>query len=74
MNAESQTTSRPLMVAVVGDARIEPESTEASVAAELGGRLMDGGFRLITGGLGGVMEAACRGARSSRAWKDGAIV
>ncbi len=62
------------LIAVAGDGHIEADSIEGRVAHEVGRALVDQGYRLITGGLGGVMEAACRGGRTSPAWKDGAIV
>lgn len=37
---------------------------ELAWAEEVGGRLAEAGAVLVCGGLGGVMEAACRGARS----------
>jgi uncharacterized protein (TIGR00725 family) len=50
-------------VAVVGagaaDARL------AAVAFEVGRRLAERGAVMVCGGLGGVMEAACRGAKSA---------
>jgi uncharacterized protein (TIGR00725 family) len=36
------------------------------VAEDVGAGLADAGAVVVTGGLGGVMEAACRGARSRR--------
>jgi hypothetical protein len=65
-------TLRPV-VAVIGGARVESPEQEA-LAVKLGATLMEGGFRLVTGGLGGVMEAASRGARSSPAWEDGRVI
>lgn len=50
------------VVAVIG--RSSCSETEAAVAEEVGGLLADNGVALVCGGLGGVMEAACRGARS----------
>ncbi len=43
-------------------------------AHELGRLAIDAGFRVVTGGLGGVMGAASEGARSSPAWRDGDII
>ncbi|MFN9975571.1 MAG: hypothetical protein ACK58T_37330, partial [Phycisphaerae bacterium] len=44
-------------------------------AAHAVGRLaVDAGFRVVTGGLGGVMLAASEGARSSPAWREGHVV
>jgi len=64
------TKVRPL-VAVIGDARLAARSPKARLATEVGRRLIDAGFRLVTGGLRGVMEAASRGARSSKRYQPG---
>jgi uncharacterized protein (TIGR00725 family) len=56
--------SRTPYVAVVGPGEASPE--ELHTAEEIGARLADAGAVVVTGGLGGVMEAACRGARSRR--------
>jgi uncharacterized protein (TIGR00725 family) len=41
-------------------------AAELALAEEVGARLVDLGATVVTGGLGGVMEAACRGAKSRR--------
>jgi uncharacterized protein (TIGR00725 family) len=51
-------------VAVVGPGDAGPG--ELAVAEELGARLAEAGAVVVCGGLGGVMEAACRGAKSRR--------
>jgi uncharacterized protein (TIGR00725 family) len=51
-------------VAVVGPGDASPQELQA--AEEVGAGLADAGAVVVTGGLGGVMEAACRGARSRR--------
>ena len=51
-------------VAVVGPGAASTE--ELAVAEDVGARLADAGAVVVTGGLGGVMEAACRGAKSRR--------
>ena len=61
---------RPV-IAVIGSAGVAPDDPAYDHALELGRRLVDRGFRVACGGLGGVMEAACRGARESEAWADG---
>jgi len=53
----------PLRVAVVGAG--EATGTEEALAFELGGRLAASGLIVVTGGLGGVMAAASRGAREA---------
>jgi uncharacterized protein (TIGR00725 family) len=50
-------------VAVVG--RGDAGSEERELAEEVGQGLADGGAVVVCGGLGGVMEAACAGARSA---------
>jgi uncharacterized protein (TIGR00725 family) len=51
------------VVAVIGAGRA---SAEELAAAEIVGRgLAPAGVRIVCGGLGGVMEAACRGAKSA---------
>jgi len=51
-----------LFVGVVGDGLCTAET--AAVAVEVGALLAERGCAVVCGGLGGVMEAACRGARS----------
>jgi len=67
-------TGRPYTIAVVGDGNATEGSMAWRLGEELGAALMTAGYRLITGGLGGVMEAACRGARRSVAHGPGSIV
>jgi uncharacterized protein (TIGR00725 family) len=52
-------------IAVVGPG--EASAGELALAEEVGALLGDAGALVVTGGLGGVMEAASRGARSRRA-------
>lgn len=52
-------------VAVFGSSQIEPASPTWSVAEALGRRLADAGHAVLTGGYGGVMEAASKGAREA---------
>jgi uncharacterized protein (TIGR00725 family) len=54
--------SRTPYVAVVGPG--DASTPELQAAEEVGAGLAAAGAVVITGGLGGVMEAACRGARS----------
>jgi len=61
-------------IAVIGDANIREDSEKYILAEKIGQSLIDNGYRLVTGGLGGVMEAASKGARSSPCYKHGDIV
>jgi uncharacterized protein (TIGR00725 family) len=54
--------SRTPYVAVIGPGEASP--AELHAAEEIGAGLAGAGAVVVTGGLGGVMEAACRGARS----------
>jgi uncharacterized protein (TIGR00725 family) len=63
---------RPVL-AVVGNAGELPPAVEAAAEA-VGRAAVDAGFRIVTGGLGGVMAAASRGARQSPAWRDGDVL
>lgn len=53
----------PAYVAVIGAGRAT--AGEDRTAEEVGRRLAAAGAVVVCGGLGGVMEAACRGAKSS---------
>ncbi|GAA0509708.1 hypothetical protein SAMN04488066_10859 [Halorubrum aquaticum] len=50
-----------MRVSVIGGSSIPPDT--AAVAEELGIELAERGHTVVCGGLGGVMEAVCRGAR-----------
>jgi uncharacterized protein (TIGR00725 family) len=58
-------------VAVVGAGDATP--AELAAAEEIGAGLAAAGSVVVTGGLGGVMEAACRGARSKRGLTVGVL-
>ena len=73
-NSTSQTPARRRLVAVIGDAKVAAGSLKDLLAEDVGRLLVDAGFRVLTGGLGGVMEAACRGARSSSRYQSGDTV
>lgn len=64
--------ARRACIAVVGDARLDADHPRTALAEALGRRLVDAGFRVVTGGMGGAMMAAHRGVRSSSAWFEGA--
>ena len=56
-------SGHPAYIAVVGAG--DPDDALESLAEEVGRGLAREGAVLVCGGLGGVMEAACRGARSA---------
>jgi len=55
-------TSYEMIIAVIGDSSCSTE--QARLAETVGELLAERGATVICGGLGGVMEAACRGAKS----------
>lgn len=59
------------MIAVIGYAHLEEDDRCYQIALELGKTLVENGFRVLTGGLGGVMEAALRGARQAENYQEG---
>jgi uncharacterized protein (TIGR00730 family) len=52
-------------VTIFGSARIRSTHPACLAAREVGGRFADAGFAVVTGGGGGVMEAANRGAQEA---------
>jgi hypothetical protein len=62
------------IVAVIGDGTAAEGSGPWRLAEALGARLADAGYRILTGGLGGVMEAASRGAALSAAHVPGSVI
>lgn len=65
---------RRKIIAIVGDAKIDPNGEKFKAAFEAGKALVDNGFRVQNGGLYGVMEAAFKGAHSSENYKEGDTV
>lgn len=62
------------IVAVVGDGAVPEPSPLYVLAERLGEALVDAGFRVLTGGLGGIMEAASRGAARSSAHGPASVI
>lgn len=71
MKSQESRQRKPL-AAVVGAASIGEHEDETAFA--LGRAIIDAGFRLVTGGMGGTMEAASRGARSSPKYRPGDVI
>ena len=59
------------IVSVIGDGGVLPGSEKYEIARELGRELVDNGYKVQTGGLGGVMEAALKGAKESSNYSKG---
>ncbi|MDO5845442.1 MAG: TIGR00725 family protein [Methanocorpusculum sp.] len=63
--------SRRQIVSVLGDASLEKCSPKYAFAYSLGEALVSAGYRVMSGGLGGVMEAVFAGAHASPVYRDG---
>jgi len=62
---------RPV-VAVIGNSAASAYALE--VAEEVGRLVVERGYRLVSGGLGGVMEAASRGAHRAAGYREGDVI
>ncbi|MDE6060749.1 MAG: acyl-CoA synthetase, partial [Clostridia bacterium] len=59
------------IVSIIGDNYVERDSKNFKFAFEMGKALVDNGYRVVSGGLGGVMQAAFEGARASEFYQEG---
>ena len=59
------------IIAVIGDGKIEKEGLKYELAFETGKALVECGYRVQSGGLGGVMEAAFAGAHAAKNYREG---
>jgi predicted Rossmann-fold nucleotide-binding protein len=71
---EKRPSPRRKIIAVIGDASCGPDSRAELLARKLGELLIDAGYRIVTGGMGGVMEAVCSGAKLSKNVSSGFIM
>lgn len=69
----STRSERRRVMAIIGaGSRLEPKVEQLCYA--LGKQAVDAGFRIVSGGLGGVMAAVSQGARASAQRQEGDIV
>ena len=62
------------IIAVIGNANIDNSTKKQNLAFKMGKKVVDSNYILATGGLGGVMEYASKGARSSSNYTQGSIL
>ncbi len=62
------------IISVVGNGSLPPGDPRVRLAHELGRALIDAGYRVACGGLGGIMAAMCEGAASSPRHREGDII
>ena len=62
------------IIAVIGNANIEDDIDKQKISFELGKLIIDNGYILATGGLGGVMEYVSKGAKNSKKYTENSII
>ncbi len=65
---------RKPVIGVIGGNTQTASSKDIEISEEVGKELIDAGYRIICGGLGGVMESVARGAHSSERYTEGSII
>jgi uncharacterized protein (TIGR00725 family) len=58
------------IIAVIGNSKIEVGSKQYIISKELGKLLVDNGYRVLSGGMKGIMEAVFEGAKQSEKASD----
>ena len=70
-------TDMKRIVSIIGDRHCAADDLKAQIAYEMGRALIDNGYRVLTGGIGGeedddgIMDFAMKGARASTQYTDG---
>ncbi len=59
------------IISVCGNGICAEDSVNARLAFEIGKKLVDNGYRVMTGGLDGVMKYALQGAKASEKYREG---
>ncbi len=62
------------IISVIGDTHMKQGSPKWGIAEELGEKLADAGYRIMTGGLGDLPKALAEGARKSANYTDGTLI
>ena len=60
------------IIAIIGDSKCNRD--EACFAYEIGKALVEKGYRIVTGGMGGIMEASMRGGKMASNHSDGDVL
>ncbi len=60
----SAQTKRPAVIGIIGESQLS-DPVHGELAEEVGRLVASSGYTLVCGGLTGVMEAACRGAKQA---------
>jgi len=65
---------RKISIGVIGDAGVERNSSVYLLAEQLGKTLIDNNYRILSGGMSGIMEAVSIGAKKSANYSDGVCI
>ncbi len=68
----TQLSQRRPLLAVIGAASIE--QTQQQLGVSLGKAVIEAGFRLVTGGMGGMMAAVSQGAHQAHCYCEGDVL
>lgn len=71
--SNTESIRKPL-IAVIGDAWLPKEDDRIKHAFDCGKLIIEAGYQLVTGGMGGIMESACKGARNAANYQPGCII
>ncbi|MFW9914051.1 MAG: TIGR00725 family protein [Candidatus Thorarchaeota archaeon] len=66
-------TRRQIIAVIGGNIQIAAKEN-CLLAEEVGRELVEHGYRILSGGLGGIMEAASRGAHTSQNYREGDVI
>lgn len=61
-------------IAIIGESSVSENSLKYKLAMALGQTLVDHDYLVINGGMGGIMEAACKGAQQSKKYVPGNVI
>ncbi len=62
------------IITIIGDSQLKSTDEAYQLAYALGQKLVENGYRIMTGGLGGVQEAVCKGAKESKLDYEGSTI
>lgn len=67
-------TTRKKIISVIGNAHLDEDSEKYRLGRRLGKALIDNDYRIVNGGMFGIMEAVARGAKESESYAEGSVI
>jgi len=62
------------IIGVIGNASLKDNEKKRDLSFQLGKLIIDNGYSIATGGMGGIMEIASSGAKNSSKYQEGSII